>query len=244
MIQKQKLQSVISKYHLSGLIDSVKWKIEEQTLNIDFISPNRDMVGSITTPFPTIPATIAIFNTSQLNKLISITDNTLQLDFIKSNKIYSKIIIHDGKFILEYSLADLMLIPKVPVVNNPETSDIEITLTLDDINSFIKAKNALPDAEIVTLKSSRSLYDSSEVELIIGDQTDFSNKISFKFLDIKANNPDPFELGFDANVLKEILSANKTNQAKILLNKEGLMNLYFTDGDIESSYFLVQKETY
>jgi hypothetical protein len=44
--------------------------------------------------------------------------------------------------------------------------------------------------------------------------------------------------------LKEILSANKTNQAKILLNKEGLMNLYFIDGDIESSYFLVQKETY
>ena len=244
MIQKQKLQSVISKYHLSGLIDSVKWKIEEQTLNIEFISPNKDMVGIIKTPFPTIHATIAIFNTSQLNKLISITDNTLQLDFIKSNKIYSKVIIYDGKFTLEYSLADLMLIPKVPIVNNPEISDVEITLTLDDINSFIKAKNALPDAEIVTLKSSKNLHNLHEIELIIGDQTDFSNKISFGFLDIKANNPEQFELCFDANILKEILNANKTNQAKILLNKEGLMNLYFVDGDIESSYFLVQKEIY
>jgi hypothetical protein len=145
---------------------------------------------------------------------------------------------------LEYSLADLMLIPKIPIVNNPETSDVEITLTLDDINSFIKAKNALPDAEIVTLKSSKNLYDLPEVELLIGDQTDFSNKISFSFSDIKANNPNQFELCFDANVLKEILNANKTNQAKILLNKEGLMNLYFVDGDIESSYFLVQKEIY
>ena len=128
-------------------------------------------------------------------------------------------------------------------INYTENYKIELFFYLK-YYIFIKAKNALPDAEIVTLKSSKSLYDSSEVELIIGDQTDFSNKISFKFLDIKANDPNPFELGFDANVLKEILSANKTNQAKILLNKEGLMNLYFIDGDIESSYFLVQKETY
>jgi XTP/dITP diphosphohydrolase len=83
MIQKQKLQSVISKYHLNGLIDSVKWQIENSTLNIEFISPNKDMVGKLTTPFSTIPATLAIFNTSQLNKLIGITDSTLRLDFLK-----------------------------------------------------------------------------------------------------------------------------------------------------------------
>jgi hypothetical protein len=142
MIQKQKLQSVISKYHLNGLIDSVKWQIENSTLNIEFISPNKDMVGKLTTPFATIPATLAIFNTSQLNKLIGITDSTLRLDFLKQNKVFNKLTIYDGKFLLEYSLADLMLVPKTPTVNLPEENDIEVNLTLDNIKHKKARRNS------------------------------------------------------------------------------------------------------
>jgi hypothetical protein len=244
MIQKQKLQSVISKYHLNGLIDSVKWQIENSTLNIEFISPNKDMVGKLTTPFSTIPATLAIFNTSQLNKLIGITDNTLRLDFLKQNKVFNKLTIYDGKFLLEYSLADLMLVPKTPTVNLPEENDIEVNLTLDNINSFIKAKNALPDAELVILETEQSFEGGIILSLTIGDQTDFSNKVRFTFVDVKSKNSDMFRLSFDANAMKEIFTANKTDKAKLILNKEGLMNLSFTDEDIETQYFLVQKEIY
>jgi hypothetical protein len=244
MIQKQKFQSIISKYHLNGLIDSVKWKIEDKKINIEFITPNKDMVGGITTDFPTISATIAIFNTAQLNKLINITDGTLYLDFLKSNKVYNKLTVYDGKYTLEYSLADLMLIPKIPSINDSGHYDVEINLTLDNINSFIKAKNALPDADMVIIRDTIGFEGGDEVVLTIGDQTDFSNKISFKFSDIIINSPGGSELCFDANVLKEIFSSNKTDQAKALINREGLMKLIFTDGDIESYYYLVQKEIY
>ena len=44
--------------------------------------------------------------------------------------------------------------------------------------------------------------------------------------------------------MKEIFTANKTDKAKLILNKEGLMNLSFADEDIETQYFLVQKEIY
>jgi hypothetical protein len=202
------------------------------------------MVGGITTDFPTISATIAIFNTAQLNKLINITDGTLYLDFLKSNKVYNKLTVYDGKYTLEYSLADLMLIPKTPSINDPGQYDIEVNLTLDNINSFIKAKNALPDADMVIIRDTIGFEGGDEVVLTIGDQTDFSNKISFKFSDIIINSPGGSELCFDANVLKEIFSSNKTDQAKALISREGLMKLIFTDGDINSYYYLVQKETY
>jgi hypothetical protein len=47
MIKKQDLQSVISKYHLSGLIDSVKWVTTDNSFNVAFMSPNNDMLGSL-----------------------------------------------------------------------------------------------------------------------------------------------------------------------------------------------------
>jgi hypothetical protein len=179
-----------------------------------------------------------------LNKLINITDGTLYLDFLKSNKVYNKLTVYDGKYTLEYSLADLMLIPKTPSINDPGQYDIEVNLTLDNINSFIKAKNALPDADMVIIRDTIGFEGGDEVVLTIGDQTDFSNKISFKFSDIIINSPGGSELCFDANVLKEIFSSNKTDQAKALISREGLMKLIFTDGDINSYYYLVQKETY
>lgn len=53
MISKHDLQSVIGKYHLNGLVESVKWTIEDNALNIDFQSPNKDMIGHVNhTNFP------------------------------------------------------------------------------------------------------------------------------------------------------------------------------------------------
>jgi len=244
MIQKQKFQSIISKYYLNNIVNSVKWDIVDKQILISFISPNKDMIGEVKAPFPTGNATVAIFNTDQLNKLINITENELKIDFIKHNKTYQKITIYDNKFTVEYSLADLMLIPKVPTVNEPEVYDIIINLSFDNINSYIKAKNALPDADLVIFRNKSFIETKDCVELTIGDQNNFSNKVNFDFDDIQINNSMSFEIKFDANVLKEILNSNKTENATIYLNFEGLMKLEFQDEDILSKYFLIQKETY
>jgi hypothetical protein len=47
MITKTHLQSIISKYYMEGLIDSTKWIIKDNQLIIDFISPNKNLVGKI-----------------------------------------------------------------------------------------------------------------------------------------------------------------------------------------------------
>jgi len=38
MINKNELQSVIGKYYLNGLVESVKWTIEDNALEIKYIT--------------------------------------------------------------------------------------------------------------------------------------------------------------------------------------------------------------
>jgi len=45
MIPKLDLQSIINKYYLNGLNETVKWEIKDKTLTIKFTSPTREMIG-------------------------------------------------------------------------------------------------------------------------------------------------------------------------------------------------------
>ena len=48
MINKSKLQSIISKYYLNGLVQSVRWLTEKNKLSISFTSENKDIAGDYT----------------------------------------------------------------------------------------------------------------------------------------------------------------------------------------------------
>ena len=48
MINKQRLQSIISKYYLNGLTQSVKWVTNNGELDICFVSDNKDLAGDVT----------------------------------------------------------------------------------------------------------------------------------------------------------------------------------------------------
>ena len=141
---KLEFQSIIEKYHLDGLVENVKWVInKDKTLSIDFMSPSREMIGNIfISDFPLPESQIGINNTSQLDKLLSITSNDLHLEYIKEQKTITKLLISDGKFNLNYSLADILTVPKVGKYSGPEVYDFEIELSSDHITSLIKAKNA------------------------------------------------------------------------------------------------------
>ena len=46
MIAKTQLQSIIAKYFL-GEIEQIKWEIEDNHLNINFITPSNMVLGSV-----------------------------------------------------------------------------------------------------------------------------------------------------------------------------------------------------
>ena len=97
MISKFELQSVINKYFLGGLIEGVKWDVKSNNLNIKFTAPTKEMIGEINySNFNLVDSSVGISNTTQLLKLIGISGGEIHLDYIKNNKIFTKLIISDN----------------------------------------------------------------------------------------------------------------------------------------------------
>ena len=180
MINKSKLQSIISKYYLNGLVQSVRWLTENGKLSISFVSENKDICGDLICEVsPVEDSEIAIFDTSQLNKLISVTSGELLLTLEKQHKIFSKLYVQDLSFNVAYSLADSLLVPKRGKIEFPDNYDVIIDLTSEIVSSLIKAKNALTDINDVLISTQEDPDRGTVVEFGFGDLNDFSNKIKY-----------------------------------------------------------------
>ena len=110
MIAKTQLQSIIAKYFL-GEIEQIKWEIEDNHLNINFITPSNMVLGSVKcNDFQMEDAELAIYNTKKLANLISICSGDLMLDLERQKDIITKLKIADENFNLS-SLNPLIQIP-------------------------------------------------------------------------------------------------------------------------------------
>ena len=238
MISKLELQAIIEKYHLKGLIENVKWEIDSnKKLTINFMAPTREMIGSLTyDKFPLPESEIGINNTTQLDKLLSITSGDLILDYAKEGKIISKLLIADQQFNLNYSLADLLTVPKPGSYNGPEEYDVETTIDNEITTALVKAKNALPNSENVVIKPSLN-----GLEFTFGGDVEYANKVSYSIQNIDLTDKK-FELIYNSNLLKEILVANKNADSSMLyVNSSGLMKIEFNYKNLQSKYYLVAK---
>lgn len=242
-MNKQLLQSVISKYYLGGLVESVKWSISNNTLNIKFMSPNQDMLGEINVNnFNLQDAEIAIFDTTKFNKLLGITSGDLTLDFISTRKVLTKMIINDKIYNLEYPLADLLVIPKVAAIKDPGYNIAADIST--DVPFLIKAQNAL-DTTHVYFSLNTEFGGHKIIEVNFGENNSHSNRISYKIHNILETKdlPSICSLLFDSSLLKEILKCNgNATSSKMYIFTDGLMRFEFEEGDIKSTYYLVKKD--
>jgi hypothetical protein len=242
MINKLTLQNIISKYYLNGMIEAVKWSIKDETLSINFMLPTRDMIGELKFKGIKLQDTeLAIFNTTQLNKLISITQGTLLLNIVKHHGVANRLNLQDNQYDLTYALADTLLIGKVGKVDEPSSYNIEASLNEEQISALIKAKSALPDTNHIIINSNMDFNGDNILEFILGDIGEYSNKITYS---IPAIVNSPISLPFDADILKEILSANKTAESATLnIFSEGLIKFHFKYDDmLEVTYFVVRKQ--
>jgi len=239
MINKLTVQSIIDKYYL-GTNESVKWNIENNTLNIDFMTPTKDVIGNVTcNNFQLEDSKLAIYDTKKLNSLISICNGDLLLELEKNNAIYTKLKISDLNFNLNYALSDPLLINKVGEVNEAEWV-VELNLTQEDVVNIIKAKSALAQIDNMLVTTTTNLDGENVVEFVFGDESGHNNKITYQVLgDIKETD---IKLPFNSDTFKTILQANKDmDGGKLLLSSMGLIRLDFELDDISSKYYMVRK---
>jgi hypothetical protein len=241
---KLELQSIIEKYHLDGLVENVKWVInKDKTLSIDFMSPTREMIGNvIASDFPLPESQIGINNTSQLDKLLSITEGELYLDYNKEQKVITKLLISDHKYNLNYTLSDILTVPKVGAYNGPEVYDLETNLSSEHISSLIKAKNALTNSENVVLNVEETVNGDYQLNFIFGGDVEYSNKITYSIKEFDTTPDKEFSLTYNSELLKVVLACNKgAESSKLHLNSQGLMKLVFVHNNLSSTYYIVAK---
>ena len=85
-------------------------------------------------------------------------------------------------------------------------------------------------------------FDGNNIcEIIFGDNTGFSNKISYK---MNGNIKDAtISIPFNSDIFKDILNANKDqNQGSLKLSKSGILKFNFNSDEIESEYFVARNE--
>ena len=239
MINKLTVQSIINKYYL-GTNESVKWEVKDNFLNVDFMTPSKDVIGNVTcTNFQLEDCKLAIYDTKKLNSLISICSGDLLLELVKNKAIYTKLQISDLNFNLNYALSDPLLISKVGEVNEAEWV-VELNLSQEDIDNIIKAKSALSQVDNMLVTTTTNLDGVDVVEFVFGDESGHNNKITYQVLgDVKETN---LKLPFNSDTFKTILQANKDMAGgKLLLSSMGVMRLDFNLDDITSKYYMVRK---
>lgn len=250
MIAKNTLQSIISKYYLGGKVESVKWVVEDGNLSIDFMSPTKDMIGKLVAKnFPiTTEGTLAIFNTSQLNRLLNVLSGDLMLDAEKTKAVLTKLNIQDAKASINYSLADPLMIQKVGEVNEDVEWQVNATLENEDFHTFVRAASAIQGNEIVTLNPTEDIVGTPVLQFTFGERMEFSNKVEFHTnAEFGENVRQDNKIPFSSEMLKEIFNANKTSdECHLSFVDDGLLRLIFTSQDegIDTTYFVVRKADY
>ncbi len=239
-MQRVTLESIIKKYYLDGLIEGVKIRVKNKAVEINFIpTENKSLVGKITHPSMDLTdGDICIYNTSQLLKLLGILDHTIAVQTFIDRKVPLKLLLSDNEYDLEFWLADSNLISPVPKINEPPAYELEFDIDSTFVSKFIQAKKALGDIKQFTIEANQ--FAPNQSTIIVGDGDSYSNKIRYNLPIITDAIIDP--IPFPASLFTEVLSANKQATGKIYLSKEGLMKIYFKDGDIESTYFLIRLE--
>lgn len=239
MINKLKLVSIINKYYL-GTNESVKWDIKDNSLNIEFMTPSKDVIGNLTcNNFELEDSKLAIYDTKKLQNLISICSGDLLLEFEKTKEIYTKLNISDLNFNLSYALSDPLLINKVGNVTEAEWV-VDLDLTSEDISNIIKAKSALAQVDNMLITTTTNLDEEDVIEIVFGDESGHNNKITYQISgDIKETD---IKLPFNSDMFKTILYANKDMEGgKLLLSSMGLMKLSFELDGISSNYYMIRR---
>ena len=245
MINKADLVSIISKYHLNGLNEAVKWEIKDKKLTIKFTTSNNTMIGNVTYDGIELEdSTIGISSTSQLNKLIGITNGYLKLEYVKQHKLITKLIVLDNQFTLNYALADTMIIPKAGEYIGDGIYNITADLDNESINAIVKAKSSLADSDTVVFKPFTNDDGDLQLEMQFGGNIEYSNKVSFYLPNIQTNNlPHNFQSHYYSDTVKEIMYCNKdVTGGKMSINLNGIMKLEFNSGNLKSEYYIIQKE--
>jgi hypothetical protein len=234
-MDKNRLNRFISKYNLSGLVESVAWKTENKTLSTRFISDDKTVLGTVSVDsFDFEDASVGVYNTNTLKGLLGVLGNDISLALKKVEDKPISLSLTSDSTTVQYQLADLSVIPNVPDLKQLPKFGIEIQMDGNFIEKFIRAKGALSEVDNFTI-----LTEKGKLKIVIGYSNINTNRVELVVNDKYTGDVKP--ISFSAKYFKEILSANKeANKAVLNVSTDGLAHVEFAVDGFTSSYYLVE----
>jgi hypothetical protein len=199
------------------------------------------MIGEVIhTSFDIEDCEIAIYNTSQLDKLLAITSGDVNLQLEKIGKIFGRLVIEDTNYKLNYSLSDLLLIQKPGTVMDPDNYIVESVLESDAISAVIRAKNAL-QSDNVNFTITTNFDGEQVLTMIFGDNSTHTHKVEYIVPNtVITGNQYNFNTPFNSEMIRVIFANNKdANKAYMSLNINGLLRLVFEGDKWKSTYYII-----
>ena len=237
-MNKITLDTFIQKYNLSGNVNSVKWTSDGTTLSTRFISGDKSLMGYVELNKQSLPNfEVGVYDTTQLAKMLGTLSDSIDFEVNEVNNTPTNFHLSDKVLSVDYVLSDLGVIPDVPELKKIPEFDTLVSLDSQFINSFIKSKAALSDVEHFAIEP----VDGG-VEFTIGYSDMNSNRISLKVQSGAVALTEA--VNFNANLFKEVLSANKEcSKAELQISNQGLAYVEFKVDDFNVKYWLVQQAT-
>lgn len=237
-MEKARLINFINKYHLGGLVQSVMWN-SNGSLNTRFISDDKCVVGEIgLDTFGGTASKFGVYDTERLLKFLSVLGNDVNFNLnMIQDKAFS-VTLDDNSTTVNYMLADLNVIPPAPDLKDLPNFQLEIIITKDFIDKFIKAKSALSEIEKFTVLKNKK---TGKYQIVLGYSNTNSNRIS---LDIECSVTDDIDpISFSAKYFREILASNKDlNGGKMYVSSDGLAKIEFDIDNFSAIYYLIKLE--
>jgi len=245
---KNKLESIIKKYYLSGLNETSKWKINdaEKTLTIGASTTNQVLSSVIKVDNFTELKTMefGVNDTTKLLKMINVLDDDVLITENNDAGRITSILMNSGKIEIQYVTADLKFLNDnkvIKIYSGPyPTFEVEIVIDKDFIDTYIAAKSALNDSEYVVFQ----MNSDNKLEMVFGqvnggNKTLNTSKVRYLPTTLPSKDILPKSIGYNADYLKEILSANKEHKSSILkISSNTLGFISFTNENITSTYHI------
>lgn len=243
-MKKEKLVNFISKYSLGGLCNQVKIASKDGKLYTSFATEQKDLLGfvkidgvDVDAPGDTTLSSnfeFGVFNTSTLTKILSAMQNEIDVKFTEEYGKITSLQMIDSVMSSQIMLADLDIISDPPKINEVPPTDVKLRVTTTFIDQFVKAKNALSDSDSLAF-----IQKNGGVDLVINYAEHNTDKITLK-MDIDDAQGSIPVMRFNANLVKEIFTANKDSEVgSIELSSQGLMTVTFKGSDYNTKYLLV-----
>ena len=234
-MQKVKIDKFIQKYNLGGNVNSVRWKSNGTSLSTSFVTDDKSLKGTVTMNNSNLESSeIGVYSTDILQKLLTVLNSDISISLSKfDNRAVTLNVSDDSSISFDYQLADLSVINNPPELKRLPDFQTQIKVDSNFIGSFIKGKSALADVETFTI-----LNDKGQLKVIIGYSSINTNRVNIP--EETMSNGIVYPITFNANLFKEVLSANSNCTSAVLeVSNDGLARINFKIDDYDSTYYIV-----